>query len=371
MAKKLKEKGRALIQKRDGIHGPDFNVLDYKISMIKNLNFYATDVDDKKKQGFAIELFKSMGLPVVGFSALPPASFATVGAVAHMKLFRELPIEDSEVKRIALDRHAYFTRLVSERAESAAKAEAAKVAKPVKVEVDQTPEIIGEIEGMLDEIVQGHLGKGNSSPNVLAFLKMSNVKAPVMAKVAQHFKKKVSELEEAYQFNEKQLMEGYGFLGKRGIKKILDFIETVQSATVQASAVAKVVRKPRAKKVVPPAKIVARLEYLKEHTELKLKSISPTKIVGATELYAYNVKMRRLIKLTALEGHQLTVTGTTVKNIDPATSVSKIVRKPEDVMKNFENMGKRAFAQLLKSLRGTEGKATGRMNGDVVLLGAF
>jgi hypothetical protein len=365
--KKLKERGRAIIKAKDNIVGPDFNVLDYRLSMIRNLNFYTTEVDAKKKQQFAIDFYKQHGKSTVGFSALNPDHFGTVGSVAHMKTYRDLPVSDEDIAQL-LNKHAYFANIVAEKAKIAAQQEAAAADKP-KVQkqiVDPVPEIIGELEGMLDDVI-----KGNKPADPDAFLQRNFAKPATCTRVSQWFKSKEAELQEAYAGKNDELNEGYSNLGKRGLKRVLDFLALIQTACTKSTAIAKIVRKPRAKKIVPPSKIVENLIYMKEYPELNIKSVTPTKIVGATELYAFNTKLRRLIYIVAMEGQQLTVKGTTIKNFDPLKSSSKIVRKPADIAKKFDGIGKRAFSQLYKLIKGTEGKVTGRINEDIVLLSTF
>ena len=131
---------------------------------------------------------------------------------------------------------------------------------------------------------------------------------------------------------------------------------------------AKVNRKPRAKKSVPTEKIVAKLKYMKTNEPLKLVSINPTDIVGATELWVYNAKTRKLGKYVAAEYQTLSVKGTSIINFNETASICKTLRKPEDKLKEFKAAGKVQLRKFLDDINATDTMMNGRLNEETILL---
>jgi hypothetical protein len=131
---------------------------------------------------------------------------------------------------------------------------------------------------------------------------------------------------------------------------------------------AKVNKKPRAKKPTDKAKVVAKMKYLKQDETLKLVSINPQDIIGAKELWIFNVKTRKLGKYVAAEFNDLSVKGTTIIGSDPIKSVQKTLRKPEEQLKEFKAAGKVQLRKFLDDIKAVDIKLNGRINEDTVLL---
>jgi hypothetical protein len=131
---------------------------------------------------------------------------------------------------------------------------------------------------------------------------------------------------------------------------------------------AKVNRAPRAKKAKPVEKIIAKLKYQKSNEPLKLVSINPTDIVGASELWVYNTKSRKLGKYVAKEFAELSVKGTSIINYDEAKSVQKTLRKPEEQLKEFKAAGKVQLRKFLDDIKAVDIKLNGRVNEEIILL---
>lgn len=89
-------------------------------------------------------------------------------------------------------------------------------------------------------------------------------------------------------------------------------------------------KKPRKKKAIDPAKIVARLRFQKEVTEYGgLKSIDPVTIIGASALVLFNTKYRSVAVIQAEDGKKLDVRGSNVLN---GTCKAIRLRKPDVIM---------------------------------------
>ena len=127
----------------------------------------------------------------------------------------------------------------------------------------------------------------------------------------------------------------------------------------------------KVKKSVPASVIVKNVQYKKEDTTLKLKSISPEKIINSSEVWVFNTKVRRLFRYVALSGNKLSIKGTTLTGVDPEKSGGKILRKPEEQLNNVDVMTSRPLSKMFNDIRATVSAATGRLNEDTIILKAF
>ena len=64
----------------------------------------------------------------------------------------------------------------------------------------------------------------------------------------------------------------------------------------------------------------------------------------------------------------LSVRGTTITGYDTDASITKKVRKPEQVIPQVLNAGKVDLRSIMKNLSTTESKANGRINKDTIIL---
>jgi hypothetical protein len=204
---------------------------------------------------------------------------------------------------------------------------------------------------------------------MLNLLKGKEVKAAHARIIKQFYIRDLAELEEVISGKaDEQLKEAYSHRSKKQIKNLIAFYQEIMSACDMLAQEAKVNRKPRAKKSVPTEKIVAKLKYLKTEQTLKLVSINPADIVGAKELWVYNIKTRKLGKYVSTEFSELSVKGTTVINFDEDKSVQKTLRKPEEQFKEFKSAGKVQLRKFLDDIKAVDIKLNGRINEDTVLL---
>ena len=204
---------------------------------------------------------------------------------------------------------------------------------------------------------------------VLNLLKGKEVKAAHARIIKGFYAKDLAELEElASGKADEQLREGYSHRTKKQVKNLIAFYQEIMSACDMLAQEAKVNRKPRKAKVVPKDKLVAKLKFMKSNEPLKLVSINPTDIIGASELWIFNIKTRKLGKYIASEFNTLNIKGTTITNFDEFKSVQKTVRKPEEKLKEFKAAGKVQLRKFLDDINATDTKLTGRINEETILL---
>ena len=174
-----------------------------------------------------------------------------------------------------------------------------------------------------------------------------------------------------------QLKEGYAHIKKADIVKYRKAIEAVNAELDFIIDQAKATRKPRKPKQRSATKLVEKLKFSKADPKYSLASIDPTLIVGANELWVFNVKTRKLGKYIASnvdpkglarDGTGLSVKGTTIIGFDETTSIQKTLRKPADQLKEFKGAGKVVLRKFLDDIPTTDTKLNGRCNPDTVLL---
>ena len=255
-------------------------------------------------------------------------------------------------------------------------AKAAEAAKPA-VYTPSIQERVKEAAYRMTEEIEDAIEGFQTDPEsfdpkafkMLNLLKGKEVKAAHARIIKAFYSKDLAELEElASGKGDEQLREGYSHRSKKQIKNMIAFYQEIMSACDMLSQEAKVNRKPRAKKSVPAEKIVSKLKYMKTNEPLKLVSISPTDIVGATELWVYNSKSRKLGKYVAAEYQTLSVKGTTITGFNETTSVCKTLRKPEEKLKEFKAAGKVQLRKFLDDINATDTKMNGRLNEEIILL---
>ncbi len=204
---------------------------------------------------------------------------------------------------------------------------------------------------------------------VLNLLKGKDAKAAHARVIRDQYAKDLAELEElASGQADEQLREAYSHRSKKQIRKLIDFYTEVNSACTMLMQESKINRKPRAKKVVPADKIVAKLKYKKTDEPLKLVSINPADILGSKELWIYNTKTRKLGKYVAADFNELGVKGASITGFSEANSIQKTLRKPVEQLKEFKAAGKVALRKFLEDIKATDTKLNGRLNEETILL---
>jgi hypothetical protein len=203
---------------------------------------------------------------------------------------------------------------------------------------------------------------------LLNLLRGRQVKAAHARIIKDLYSRNYNELVEATTTKDEQLKEAYAHLSKVNLKKITLFYNEILSACDMLAQEAKVNKKPRAKKPTDKSKIVAKMKYLKQDDKLKIVSINPQDIIGAKELWVFNVKTRKLGKYVTTEFSELNVKGTTITGFNENTSVQKTLRKPEEQLKEFKAAGKVVLRKFLEDIKAVDIKLNGRINEDTVLL---
>ena len=202
-----------------------------------------------------------------------------------------------------------------------------------------------------------------------AYLDTKGVSAPATGYVKKYF---ITEYAEAFKAatGDEELREGYSYLSDKELLAYSMFLKKIMEDCDRWQNNKKAIRKPRAKKVRSVSSQLAKLKYQREFPELKVVSINPEQILGASSLWLYNTKDRKLCVYMARTHEGFSVKGTTLQGFDEKLSVMKKVRKPELVVNKVIEGGKVVLKHLMEEIKAVEQKATGRINGFTILLKA-
>jgi hypothetical protein len=233
---------------------------------------------------------------------------------------------------------------------------------------EKVSECAGELEGMFDDFVDAG-AKMSADWKPIAQIRGMNISPNMVGTIADIWKIKLAEFEEVLTGEDADLVEGYSHLNKNQIKQCIKFVEQVIADCGNYVQIKKVERKPRAKKAVSPEKLSSKFKYLKDFAELKLTSIAPAQLVGASEAWLYDTKKRKLIHVMA-DTHigTFSVKGSAIVGFDTVQTVQKTLRKPAEQLKELLAGGKPAARKTFKDIRATETKFNGRGNENLIIL---
>jgi hypothetical protein len=174
-----------------------------------------------------------------------------------------------------------------------------------------------------------------------------------------------------------QLKEGYEHIRKVDIRKIITALENLISALNMIIEESKATRKTRKPTVQSADKVVSKLKYKPKDDKYKLVSANPQTIVGATEIWVFNTKTRKIGKYVAATidptgqgrtGSGLSVKGTSIIGFNEDQSIQKTMRKPDEQLKEFKACGKVKLRTFMNDIKTTDTKLNGRLNVDTILL---
>jgi len=130
-------------------------------------------------------------------------------------------------------------------------------------------------------------------------------------------------------------------------------------------------KKPRAVREKSPSQQVKSVKYKIKDEELNLTSVSPAEMVGASQVWLFNTKTRKLSHYTTDSTKGIQVKGTSLQNWDPEKSKQKTLRNPNEQIKDLINAGKIKMRTFLKEIKAKEPNVNGRINIDTIILKAI
>ena len=202
--------------------------------------------------------------------------------------------------------------------------------------------------------------------SVKDILHNKNVKPNQCDKISTWFTSVLSSFEE-------DMKEGaYSSYSKIGIKEYRDFLNEIIVSCKQYGEANKTItiRKKRRKS---PVDMCKKMKYQQEDKALSIKSVQPSKIIGAEKVLLYNTKTQKATLLESNSSHGLSVKGTTIIDFDSSItkSYTKKIKKPDEFVKEIKDKGIRAVKNSLDSIKTTSYEAIGRTGEETIILGVY
>lgn len=340
---------------------PKFNSTLSKIQLISVLNWYGQNRTSKDSERYIVNYFKKLHKIDLVLELLKDQT-PTFGFVCKIIMNGgSLPPEnqkwfDDNVANIK-------TKYDQKKNEKKEKPQSNK-----EIIVDRTQEKISEIIADLDGLFDDYIcGDFKSLPSIKSVFheRVKNIHAK---QILEWSKNKRLQYNEVLITKDKQLIEGYSCYTKAEIKKIISYFDSIVFECLAIINTAPKTRKKRKLKTKTPEQLISKLKYCKEFQSLKLKSIPPVNIIGATQLWVYNTKYKKLGLYQANGQEGFSIKGTTILNFDENRSVQKTLRKPEIILPEILKGGKVYLRNALSNINSVESKLTGRINEDVIIL---
>ena len=223
---------------------------------------------------------------------------------------------------------------------------------------DKANFIITNIEEELDLIMDG------KEFSMYSFCQANQLNAQVLNIIADYYRPQWEEIKS----NDEQVKEAFGKRQKFWLNFWNNFFSDIDRFLNNKKAIK--VRKPREKKVKSAVDLIKNLKYKKEEPSLKIVSIHPAEIIGATQLWTFNTKYRKLTQYVAMSPKGLSVKGTSLTGWDTELSGSKSIRQNlcESLIQQLLSSGKVGLRTFLSSIKTSSTCPSPRMNEDTVIL---
>jgi hypothetical protein len=332
---------------------------NYKSALSRAFNFYNQNKDKKDARVYLKTYVKQHKLEI----DLDRVSDKQIDTTSSW--LAKLLLNGNQIKIEDIDKlHVYLKNLVLTEPE-VKEVEVEKVARPTIQDYmqDKIAEVVGELEGHIDAFI-----KESKELDLYAYLQGNNVPKPYCANIDAWVRKRSQEFIEVYQSDDKELKEAYSFITRRQLANLIKMLGSFVTDIERYTQFKKANRKPRVKKAKPASMQVAKLNYKKEDTELGLKSVNPAEIVGASQVWVYNTKYKRLAAYRSDSALGIQVKGSTLQNYDPDMSEQKSIRRPEIIVKRVLTSSKVQLRKFLSDIETKEFELTGRINDECIIV---
>jgi hypothetical protein len=334
-----------------------------QIQFINAINWYNYLKDIDTSRAYLTEYLTKVGDPrVKQLKRVPDKHYRqTLGWTAKLRLNGTTLPEGSDES---------FDRILSEMfARVSTKSDKAEETPEVKPSVqqrtfDKASDIIADVETELDSWK-------NSDFSMYKYLSDNKISAKLVTHVIAYYKPLLLEVQTAMRKQEPQLVEAYSRYKKTELAAYSKFILTLVNDAERYANVTRAAnpRKPRAKKTVTMDRKLQNIQFLDKFDALQIKSVNPTSIVGATELWLYDTTYKKMTLLRAESHSGLDIKGTTVVGFDTNTSKAKRVgRRTQQVIDGILRGTKLQARKVLDQASSDFIEANGRMNKATIIL---
>jgi hypothetical protein len=232
--------------------------------------------------------------------------------------------------------------------------------------VEQLDPILCTFEAYVDEWLDGKsIKEFDPYKEMLSY--EPKIKAAHAKIIRDKFKSLYDEAKEVVAGFDEDLNEGYSHLNVKRKKEFLAIYQKIDDACDMIMRSGQATRKPRKAKAVSLEKQVAGLRYKETEPQFNLVSINPIHIIGASELWVYNTKTRKLgyyfadplIKSLGVKGSSINAIG---------SSGAKTLRKPREQLKYFMGLNKSAMKKYFDEIKTSETSLSPRLSADTIIL---
>ena len=230
---------------------------------------------------------------------------------------------------------------------------------------EKADECIAELEGQIDELI---FSKFASNVSPLGLMHSMNIKPAQTKLITEAFKKRRIEFDGVLNSDDEQIIEGYSNFTKSEMKKLITYCDQVILACIKINDSGAQNRKPRKRKVKSPEELVSKMKFSVALENTEIRSIDATQIIGASQLWVYNKKTRKIGLYIAEDASGFSIKGSTLLGFSEFKSVQKILRKPEETLNQVLHSGKVILRNLMEQIKAKESPLSGRFNEDTVLL---
>jgi predicted metal-binding protein len=333
---------------------------DYNINLTRALNSYNLDYDLKEAKRLLQEYSKKNELKVDVSSVADGAIKTTMGWVAAL-IMNGSRLQDSHVKQL----ETYIKSLSSKEKKPVTK----NISRPSIQDATNNVinEYLGKLEWVFDQLYLAQI----KTFDLYSDLKANQLPKQAVASVQEWIKEKMRYFLSVYESKDEQVKEAYASKSKKTLKKMLEELASWIPQAAKYGEFKLANRKPRKKKEKAPAVQVAKLQYLRECTELDIKSINPADLIGCTQLLAFNVKTRKIMLFRTESASGIKCKGSTLQNYEPELSVQKTLRKPPEQLKELLSLSKVQTRKFIENIKARESSVRGRINKDTLILRAM
>lgn len=335
-----------------------------KVEMSTALNWYSQNRASKDADKYATDYFKKK-LKITNVDSAIKEQISTFGFVCRMVMNGAVL---SAKDQAWFDEQIEIIKNKAKTKKAVVVDDATPVAPVVTIQeriAEKTSECIGEIEGLVDDMI---LSNFKEIPSAYGLFHTMNIKAVHTKQIVEWFRKKRQEYDEVLTTTDSDLKEGYSNFTKPNMKKMVAFCDQVILDCQKISEDSVKTRKPRKIKKKTPDQLVAKVKICEEFKELNLKSVDVKTILGATQLWVYNTKYRKVGCYHANDAGGFSIKGTSILNFNETKSVQKKLRKPEVSLPEVLNGGKVMLRNFMDGIRAVESPMNGRLNADTILL---
>ncbi len=328
-----------------------------KINLIESLNWYARNRSNKDAEEYAEKYFKT-NLKYNGpIKNISPTFGFLCRIITNGGILPEKNVHwfNEQVNKISTNNIVNDSNIIDTTTET----------KPTVQDriKEKSNSCIAELEGMFDEYISSKFSLLPIPYSVLNSLEIKQTKD-----IVEHFKNRRKEYNDILITTDSQIKEGYSNFTRIQIKKLVAFFDQIIVDCLRLNEEKVVVRKPRVRKPKTSDQLLSKLIYCVEFSELNLKSIDPKTILGATQLWVYNTRYKKLGVYHSSDAAGFSVLGTTLKNFDENKSSQKIIKVPQESISLLLKATKIGLRTFLDKIKTKSYPLTGRIGSDTILL---